>query len=119
MLLVVDDQQSILAGMQAMLEGWGCTAAVAASGDEALGLLERLPRPPDLVIADYHLDAGQTGITEIARIRQALGRSVPGIIITANHAAAVQDQVQQHGLWLLRKPLKPAQLRALLSQLLP
>jgi CheY-like chemotaxis protein/anti-sigma regulatory factor (Ser/Thr protein kinase) len=118
MLLVIDDDHSILAGMQAMLEGWGCTAAIAASGDEALDLLGRLPRPPDMVIADYHLNAETTGITEICRIRQAMDQPVPGIIITANHAPAVQALVQQHGLWLLRKPLNPAQLRALLTQLL-
>jgi PAS domain S-box-containing protein len=118
MLLVVDDQRSILAGMQAMLQGWGCTAIVATSGNEALGLLERLPRPPDLVIADYHLEAGTTGITEICRIRKTLKKPIPGIVITANHTPAVQCLVAQHDLWLLRKPLNPAQLRALLSQLL-
>jgi PAS domain S-box-containing protein len=117
-LLVVDDQRSILAGMQAMLEGWGCTAAVAASGTEAIDLLAGLAQPPDLVIADYHLDAGTTGVTEIARIRQVLGKPVPGIIITANQTPTVQALVKQHGLWLLRKPLNPAKLRALLSQLL-
>jgi len=118
MLLVIDDQRTILAGMQAMLEGWGCTAAVAVSGDEALDLLGHLPRPPDLVIADYHLEAGTTGITEICRIRRTLGRKVPGIVITANQTPTVQALVKQHGFWLLRKPLNPAQLRALLTQLL-
>ncbi|MEI9983133.1 MAG: NahK/ErcS family hybrid sensor histidine kinase/response regulator [Aliidongia sp.] len=118
MLLVVDDQRSILAGMQAMLEGWGCTAAVAISGTEALDLLGRLPRPPDAVIADYHLQAGTTGITEICRIRKSLGRDVPGIVVTADHSSAVQTLVKRHGFWLLRKPLNPGQLRALLSQLL-
>ncbi|MGB8842701.1 MAG: NahK/ErcS family hybrid sensor histidine kinase/response regulator, partial [Aliidongia sp.] len=117
-LLVIDDQRSILAGMQAMLEGWGCTAAVALSGEEALDALARLPRTPDLVIADYHLDAGTTGITEISRIRQALSMQIPGIVITANQTLAVQALVRQHGLWLLKKPLNPAQLRALLTQLL-
>jgi hypothetical protein len=43
---------------------------------------------------------------------------VPGIIITANHTPTVQALVKQHGLWLLRKPLNPARLRALLGQLL-
>ena len=118
MLLVVDDQRSILAGMQAMLEGWGCTTALAASGPEAMDLLDRLPRPPDAVIADYHLEAGTTGIQEICRIRQSLGRKVPGIVITADHSLAVQTLVKRHGLWLLRKPLNPGQLRALLSQVL-
>jgi PAS domain S-box-containing protein len=118
MLLVIDDQRNILAGMQAMLEGWGCTAAIALSGEEALNLLARLPRPPNLVIADYHLDAGTTGISEICRVREALSMPIPGIVITANQTPAVQTLVKQQGLWLLRKPLNPAHLRALLSQLL-
>ena len=118
MLLVIDDQHSILAGMQAMLEGWGCTAAIAASGDEALELLERLPRRPDLVIADYHLAAGTTGIGEICRVRGALGVPIPGIVITANQTPAVQMLVDGAGLRLLRKPLNPGQLRALLAQML-
>ena len=118
MLLVIDDQRNILAGMQAMLEGWGCTVAVAASGAEAIELLANLPRPPDAVIADYHLEAGTTGINEIGRIRRSLGREVPGIVITADHSSAVQTLVKRQGFWLLRKPLNPGQLRALLSQLL-
>jgi CheY-like chemotaxis protein len=70
------------------------------------------------MIADYHLDARTTGITEIRRVRHALGRAIPGIIITANQTPTVQTLVKEHGLWLLRKPLNPAQLRALLTQLL-
>ena len=117
-LLVIDDQRSILDGMRAMLGGWGCTALVAASGEEALDLMAGLSRPPDLVIADYHLGAETTGVTEICRIRRMLEKPVPGIIITANNTPEVQALVQQHGLRLLRKPLNPAQLRALLTQLL-
>ena len=117
-LLVIDDQRSILDGMRAMLGGWGCTALVAASGEEALDLMAGLSRPPDLVIADYHLGAETTGVTEICRIRRMLEKPVPGIIITANNTPEVQAVVQQHGLRLLRKPLNPAQLRALLTQLL-
>ena len=117
-LLVIDDQRSILDGMRAMLGGWGCTALVAASGEEALDLMAGLSRPPDLVIADYHLGAETTGVTEICRIRRMLEKPVPGVIITANNTPEVQALVQQHGLRLLRKPLNPAQLRALLTQLL-
>jgi CheY-like chemotaxis protein len=116
--MVIDDQYSILAGMQALLAGWGCLVLLAASGTEALDMLPHLPRPLDVVIADYHLDAGSTGIIEIGRIREAASRPVPGILITADHSVEVQDQVKRHGYWLLRKPLNPAQLRALLTTLL-
>jgi signal transduction histidine kinase/CheY-like chemotaxis protein len=117
-LLVIDDQRSILAGMEALLSGWGCKVLVAASGDEALAMLPQLPAPPAAVIADYHLEAGSVGIAEIERVRQALARPIPAIVITADHGAAVQAMVKQHGHWLLKKPVNPAQLRSLLTQIL-
>jgi CheY-like chemotaxis protein len=116
--LVIDDQQSILAGMQALLSGWGSTASIAASGQAAMALLPELSPGPDVIIADYHLADGATGVAEIHRIREALGRRVPGIIITADHSQAVQNLVKQQGFWLLKKPLNPAQLRSLLSSIL-
>jgi PAS domain S-box-containing protein len=117
-ILVVDDQRNVLAGMQALLNGWGCTVHIAASGSEALDVLRNLPREPDVVIADFHLDGGSTGVHEIGRIRQAAGQAIPGVIITADHGPKIQALVKQHEYWLLKKPLNPAQLRSLLSSIL-
>lgn len=116
--LVLDDQPSVLAGMEALLRGWGCTVATAGTGDEALDRLTQGPRPPNVVIADFHLEGGNTGVQEIGRIRQAAGQAIPGIIITADHNPKTQALVKQQGFWLLRKPVKPAQLRSLLSSVL-
>jgi PAS domain S-box-containing protein len=113
-ILVVDDQHSILAGMQALLSGWGCTVCVAASASEATDMLPNLPNGPDVIIADYHLDDGATGVAAIDELRKAANCQVPGIIITADHSPAIQALVKRHGLWLLKKPLNPAQLRSLL-----
>jgi len=43
LVLVIDNEPSILAGMTAMLGGWNCRVCVAASGDAALALLPTLP----------------------------------------------------------------------------
>jgi two-component system, sensor histidine kinase len=91
---------------------------LAISGDEALRVLPLLPAPPDLVIADYHLEDGALGVSELARLSQAAGRNLPGIIITANRTKEVQSVVKQHGYGLLNKPVKPAQLRSLMIQML-
>jgi signal transduction histidine kinase len=117
-LLVLDDQPAILAGMRSLLSGWGCIAATAECGDQAIEGLEALSGGPAVVIADYHLGADETGVTAITRIRAALGRRIPGVIITADYTAATQALVRQEGFWLLKKPLNPAQLRALLSRLI-
>ena len=116
--LVIDNDRSILSGMEALLGGWDCRVHSALSGDEALRLLPSLRAPPDVVIADYHLDDGALGLTELDRISRACGRSLPAILITANRATEIQALAKQHGCRLLRKPIKPAQLRSLLVETL-
>lgn len=116
--LVIDNDRSVLAGMKALLGGWGCEVHPATSGEEALGLLRSIPQPPDLVLADYHLDEGALGTRELARVSAACGRAVPAIIITANRSKEVRAIARDHGYRLLAKPIKPAQLRSLMAQLL-
>ncbi|MEA1648838.1 NahK/ErcS family hybrid sensor histidine kinase/response regulator [Nitrospirillum sp. BR 11164] len=122
LVLVLDDEPSALMGMQALLSTWGCEAVVASTGEEALDVLGRLPRPPDALIADFHLGDGHTGPDEVTRLRQAIaagtGLAPPAIIVTADHTPEVEAQVKQHQYWMLKKPLNPAQLRALLSSML-
>ncbi len=115
---VIDDQESILAGMRELLKGWGCTPIVAVDGRTAVLDLARGERGPDIVIADYHLDGGATGVDAVEEIRDVYGRDVPGLIITADRSPKVADIVRRHGFRLLRKPVKPAKLRALVSHLL-
>jgi two-component system, sensor histidine kinase len=118
LVLVIDNEPSILAGMTALLSRWNCRVCVAASGEAALGLLPTLPSIPDLVIADFHLDDGADGVTEIGRISQACGRTLPCILITANRLSEVKVIAKEHGYRLLNKPIKPAQLRSLMTQML-
>ena len=73
---------------------------------------------PDLVIADYHLDDGALGVSELDRISRACGRDLPCIILTANRSKEVQKIARQHGCRVLNKPVKPAQLRSLMIQML-
>lgn len=118
LIAVIDDQESILSGMRELLQGWGCTAVVAVDGRTAALDLARSGRRPDIVIADFHLDAGATGVDAVEALREVYGQDVPGLIITADHSPKVTEIVRRHGFHLLRKPVKPAKLQALLSHLM-
>ncbi len=118
-ILVIDNEPAILDGMVALLRGWGCEVAAAASAEEALTVLAALPAPPDVVVADYHLEDGALGVDAIDAVRIAIGRDAPGLVITADRAPEVYDAAAARGLELLNKPVKPAKLRAVLTQLLP
>ena len=115
--LCIDNERQVLDGMRELLEGWGCAVILAESATDAITALARHPRRPDIIFADYHLN-GETGLDAIAAVRLAAGADIPAIVITADHSAEVQRVIRQSDYGLLRKPLKAAALRALLSQLM-
>lgn len=114
-LLCIDNEPAVLDGMQTLLKGWGCRVRAVESREKALKVIAEEPVPPDAILADYHLDRG-TGVDAILSIRAMTGVEIPAVIITADHTVEVQRDIRRLGIGLLRKPLKAAALRALLSQ---
>jgi CheY-like chemotaxis protein len=107
--------------MAALLEGWDCRVVGAATAAAALARLggER----PDVLIVDYHLDGGATGLAALAELDAGCvgavpGHAVPGIVLTADHGDAARAAATAAGYPLLTKPVRPAALRALLSRLI-
>jgi len=117
--LVVDDEVEIREGMRALLEPWGCEVLTASSLDEAVARAKTAPRPPDVVVSDFHLGAGfATGPDTIAAVRSCVGREVPGLIVTGDTSPVSIDDLRSAGHPYLNKPVRPAKLRAMLSELL-
>jgi len=112
--LCIDNEPAVLAGMRTLLGGWGCHIISATGTAEAIERLRAEGTRPDVIIADYHLDDG-TGVQAIAAVRTALATDIPAIIITADHTPEVQRSLRSLGFALLRKPVKAAALRSLLS----
>jgi CheY-like chemotaxis protein len=116
--LLVENDMDVLSAMTSLLERWQCQVRAATSTDDALDLLGDTAWVPDIVIADQHLDGGDLGTATIADVRDYLGRPVPALIVTADGSELVAKAARAAGIELMRKPLKPAQLRALLAHLL-
>ena len=113
--LCIDNERAILDGMETLLGGWGCRTLIAADLAEALAAIEDSGLEPDGFLVDYHLDGGN-GVAAIAELRRRLGRHVPAIVITADRSLHVREEARAEGAHLLNKPLKPASLRALITQ---
>ncbi|CAI8815000.1 MULTISPECIES: PAS domain-containing hybrid sensor histidine kinase/response regulator [unclassified Pseudomonas] len=116
--LCVDNEDSILIGMNSLLTRWGCQVYTARNREECANLLNDGMRP-QLALVDYHLDDGETGTQLMAWLRTRLGEPVPGVVISADGRPEMVAQVHAAGLDYLAKPVKPAALRALLSRHLP
>lgn len=113
--LAIDNEPRILDGLQILLSGWGCTVMTAADVNETMQALMQDDDAPDVILADYHLDEGD-GLACIAAVRERLGKYVPAVLITADRSPEVRDLCTEQNVRLLNKPVRPAALRALLSQ---
>ena len=115
---VVVNDAAVQAAMATLLQGWGCTVAIAAAAAEAMQLLAALGRPPSLIVADYHLDGGSLGLAAIGMMHQYYGQDVPALVISGGRSEALEAEIRALGHGFLRKPVAPAKLRAMLSYLL-
>ncbi|WP_296254155.1 MULTISPECIES: hybrid sensor histidine kinase/response regulator [unclassified Pseudomonas] len=113
--LCVDNEDSILIGMNSLLSRWGCQVWTARNRQECQALLDDGVRP-HLALVDYHLDHGEIGTELMAWLRTQLAEPVPGVLISADGRPELVAQVHAAGLEYLAKPVKPAALRALLSR---
>ena len=113
--LCVDNEESILLGMRSLLSRWGCQVWTARNRQECEQLLKDGSKPL-LVLVDYHLDGGVTGIQLMSWLRSRLGEPIPGVVISADSRPELVAQVHGSGLDYLTKPVKPAALRALISR---
>ncbi|MNZ64313.1 Non-motile and phage-resistance protein [compost metagenome] len=116
--LCIDNEDSILIGMNSLLSRWGCQVWTARNREECAALLGEGMRP-QLALVDYHLDHGETGTDLMAWLRTQMGEPVPGVVISADGRPETVDLVHAAGLDYLAKPVKPAALRALLSRYIP
>jgi two-component system, sensor histidine kinase len=117
-ILLIENEPAVSEAMILLLERWGCDVAVAISGAEAVEKLRALSNPPQIIIADLHLNNGELGPQAIEAVRRACGKEAPALLVTADHSPRAEELARRHKLEMLRKPVRPAELRSLLSFLL-
>ncbi|QEQ95278.1 NahK/ErcS family hybrid sensor histidine kinase/response regulator [Neptunomonas concharum] len=113
--LIVDNDPDILLSMKVLLMQWGLTPLTAKDTAAALNLCETLT--PDIVLLDYHLDKGLTGIDVLEALRDRF-EAIPAALLTAERADESLKRFRSMGLQVLNKPVKPGKLRALISHML-
>jgi CheY-like chemotaxis protein len=116
LVLVIDDDALVLEGIGGLLRKWGCRVVSAGSLSAALVALGQ--ERPDLIISDYRLADGQSGIAAIAQLRDILCADIPAFLVSGDTAPERLREARASGHHLLHKPVRPMRLRAMVSQLL-
>jgi CheY-like chemotaxis protein len=70
---------------------------------------------PNIVVADYRLPGKFDGVEAIQRIQVTLQTAIPAIIVTGESDISAIREIEQMGYVILRKPVRPAKLRRLIS----
>jgi signal transduction histidine kinase len=118
LIVVIDDDELALNGMGGLLRSWGCRVIAGGSGDAALSGLAGQDRPPDLIVSDYHLSDGKTGIEAIELLRGAFGTPISAFLLSGDISSESLSAAQSSGYHLLHKPVDPMTLRAMLNRML-
>jgi two-component system, chemotaxis family, CheB/CheR fusion protein len=116
-ILVVDDDPAVLEMLRLLLEDQGQRPIVAADGHQALGLVKGSAMP-DLIIADYNLPNGITGLEIIARLQARVQRAIPAIILTGDISTESLRDIAGHSCVHLNKPVRAKDLTLLVQRLL-
>ena len=113
---LVENDEELRRALCMLLEKWGVSVLDAATGEEALDLIDELGILPDFFLVDYQLGDGITGV-EFLRLMRARYGDVPSRIVTANRSPEVRAQCVAAGIGMLMKPINPRAIEALIQEL--
>lgn len=115
--LLMDNEAQLRTAVAALLRSWQCEVWEASKPAEALAFVQNNGQP-DLLLFDYHLDAGATGVEVALQLQQHFSLQAPVVIHSADQQQNTRDAAMNAGFHFMLKPLKEASLKRLLQRLL-
>lgn len=119
-IVIVEDEPALLAGLVRAVQNTGCLAEGADSADAARKLFEDRDRCPDILITDYRLRCGETGLDAVAALRRRFewATDVPVLFITGD-LLPESALLRFKGIYsIYRKPIDPDVMLGKLKELL-
>ncbi|HUK03056.1 MAG TPA: ATP-binding protein [Steroidobacteraceae bacterium] len=115
--LLVDDDLGVRNATAMFLKVEGYEVLAASSLAEAMQRLSQTPQI-DLVVSDYHLNPGETGVQVIAAARELRGPQLPAILVTGDTSTSVRELQVDACTRVACKPIQPTEFVALIRALL-
>ncbi len=115
---VIDNDANICDGMTRLLGGWDCIIVTAVSLEHLKQQVNIYQDHADILIVDYHLDDGETGLSAAKLINEGRELTLPTLMITANYSKSLKNNIKETDILLLNKPVKPMKLKTSMLHLL-
>lgn len=114
LILIVDDEQAIAEATRNLLEEWGYECMIAKDRTSAIDEAQKRGRP-NLMLVDYNLGCGESGLDVVEAVSDLYGESIPAILVTGEREGRALDAARDKSIPIQLKPVNPARLRALLA----
>jgi two-component system CheB/CheR fusion protein len=118
-ILVIEDDPELQDLLRLLLEEAGHRVATASDAAGGLDYVSTGALRPDVILADYNLPNGVTGLQAIGEIREKLHDRIPAIILSGDISTETLRQVALHDCVQINKPVKLSRLTQLIQDLLP
>jgi PAS domain S-box-containing protein len=115
--LLVEDDLAVRDATRLLLKVEGYQVLPAASLAEALQKVGQTDGI-DLLVTDYHLRDGETGIQVIGAVRELSGKPLKAVLITGDTSSAVKELPADPDLRVAAKPIKAEELLGIIKALL-
>lgn len=114
LIVIVDNEKDIRDGMSMLLTDWGCQVITAASGVEAIVLLNTTPEVPSLLLVDQRLAKNENGFDVIERLREEVNAEIPAVIMTGD-LAGFKNLDHDSDIQIMPKPINPSEIKRLIE----
>ncbi|MGI9236706.1 MAG: PAS domain-containing hybrid sensor histidine kinase/response regulator [Woeseiaceae bacterium] len=105
LIILIEDDINVADAWGMLLEAEGFRVATAASATEARALIKHLDETPKLLISDFHLLDGSTGVQAVSAIREHFGSDIPAYIVSGDTSKVVRDSRLLDNCTLMSKPI--------------
>ena len=106
LIILIEDDVAVSQAWELLLEAEGFRVASANSAEEARALLDHIDIEPDLIISDFHLIDGSTGVEAVGNIREYYDATIPAFIVSGDTSKVVKEARLLDNCELLSKPVE-------------
>jgi two-component system CheB/CheR fusion protein len=116
--MIIEDDPEVREYLALYLNEAGYHTVTAIDGPAALAWLTDTKQPPDLILADYNLPNGLTGVDVAQRMRRELDLIRPFVILTGDISTTALRDIALHDCLQFSKPVKLRELTQAIAKLL-
>lgn len=112
LVILIEDDINVANAWGMLLEAEGYSVATAASATEAQALVHHVDETPALLISDFHLLDGSTGVEAVSAIREFFAEHIPAFIVSGDTSKVVKEARLLDNCTLMCKPIDTNRLLA-------